>query len=66
MQTTLITAAVAGLVLVVGITALVLSGWFPRLAALAARGLECLLSMGEPQPLTPKDRAEIVARLWVP
>ncbi len=64
MQTTLITAAVAGLVLVVGITALVLSGWFPRLAALAANGLERLFSTGE--PLTPRERAEIVARLWVP
>jgi hypothetical protein len=44
----------------------VLTGWFPRLAALAARSLESLLCHGEPPRLTPRDRAELIARLWVP
>lgn len=66
MQTALTVGIAVGLAAVVAGTAVVLSGWFPRLAALAANGLDRLFSMGQPQPLTPQERAEIVARLWVP
>lgn len=41
------------------------AGWFPRLAALTARGLETLLRDGQPRRLDPRDRAEMMARLWV-
>ncbi|MFB3053375.1 MAG: hypothetical protein ACE1ZT_05860 [Dehalococcoidia bacterium] len=44
----------------------VLTGWFSRLAALAALSLESVLRHGEPLRLDPRDRAELIARLWVP
>ncbi len=66
METALIAGIAVGLAIVVAGSAVVLSGWFPRLAALAANGLDRLLSMGEAKPLTPQERAEIIARLWVP
>lgn len=43
----------------------VTAGWFPRLAALTARGLETLHPSGQPRRLDPRDRAEMMARLWV-
>ncbi len=66
METALIAGIAVGLAIVVAGSAVVLSGWFPRLAALAANGLDRLFSMGEAKPLTPQERAEIIARLWVP
>lgn len=66
METALIAGIAFGLTIVVAGSAVVLSGWFPRLAALAANGLDRLFSMGEAKPLTPQERAEINARLWVP
>ncbi len=66
MLTALIIATTAtALTLTIAVLA-VLTGWFPRLAALAARSLESLLCRGEPPRLTPRDRAELMARLWVP
>ena len=44
----------------------VLTGWFPRPAALAALSLGSFLRHGEPPRLDPRDRAELIARLWVP
>ncbi len=66
METALIGGIAAGLAVAIAGTAVVLSGWFPRLAAKAANGLDRLFSMGEAKPLTPQERAEIIARLWVP
>ncbi len=66
MLTALIIATTAtALVLTIAVLT-VLTGWFPRLAALAALSLESLLCRGEPQRLNPRDRAELIARLWVP
>ena len=44
----------------------VLTGWFPRPAALAALSLESLLHRGDPLPLDPRDRAQPIARPLVP
>ncbi|MCH7576185.1 MAG: hypothetical protein IH822_00065 [Chloroflexi bacterium] len=66
MLTALIIATTAtALVLAIAVIT-VLTGWFPRLAALAALSLESLLCRGEPLRLNPRDRAELIARLWVP
>ncbi|MFB3093331.1 MAG: hypothetical protein ACE1ZN_02845 [Dehalococcoidia bacterium] len=66
MLTALIIAMTAtALVLAIAVIT-VLTGWFPRLAALAALSLESLLCRGEPPQLNPRDRAELIARLWVP
>ncbi len=66
MLTALIIATTAtALVLTIAVLT-VLTGWFPRLAALAALSLESLLRRGEPPRLNARDRAELMARLWVP
>ncbi len=66
MLTALIIAMTAtALVLAIAVIT-VLTGWFPRLAALAARSLESLLCRGEPPRLSRRDRTEMMARLWVP
>ena len=65
MLTALIIATTAtALILTIAVIS-VLTGWFPRLAALAAHSLESLLC-GESPRLSPRDRAELIARLWVP
>ncbi len=66
MLTALIIATTATALILIIAVLTVLTGWFPRLAALAARSLESLLCRGEPPRLTPRDRAELIARLWVP
>ena len=66
MLTALIIATTATALILAIAVLTVLTGWFPRLAALAARSLESLLCRGEPPRLTPRDRAELIARLWVP
>ncbi len=66
MLTALIIAATATALILTIAVLTVLTGWFPRLAALAARSLESLLCRGEPPRLSPRDRAELMARLWVP
>ncbi|MEE8385063.1 MAG: hypothetical protein V3S01_04025 [Dehalococcoidia bacterium] len=60
----IIATTVTALILTMAVIT-VLIGWFPRLAALAVHSLESLLCGGEPR-LSPRDRAELVARLWVP
>ncbi len=66
MLTALIIATTATALILTIAVLTVLTGWFPRLAALAARSLESLLCRGEPPQLNPRDRAELIARLWVP
>jgi len=44
---------------------MVLAGWFPRLAALAARGLKAVFPSGQPRLLDLRERAEMTARLWI-
>jgi len=66
MLTALIIALTATTFILAAVTLTVLTGWFPRLAALAARGLEMVLSSGQAPRLDPRDRAELIARLWVP
>ncbi len=66
MLTALIIASTATALTLTIAVLTVLTGWFPRLAALAARSLESLLCRGEPPRLSPRDRAELMARLWVP
>ena len=66
MLTALIIATTATALILTIAVITVLTGWFPRLAALAAYGLKSLLGGGEPPRLSPRDRAELIARLWVP
>lgn len=66
MLTALITATTAVLFLLVAALVVVLTGWFPRLAALAARAIDLLPRYGESPQLDPRERSELLARLWVP
>lgn len=66
MLTALIIATTATALILTIAVLTVLTGWFPRPAALAALSLESLLHRGEPLRLDPRDRAELIARLWVP
>ena len=66
MLTALIIATTATALILTFAVITALTGGFPRLAALAAHSLESLLRSGEPLRLSPRDRAELVARLWVP
>jgi hypothetical protein len=65
MVTALIIALAATAFMLAAVILTVLAGWFPRLAALAARGLEMVLPGGQPRRLDPRERAEMVARLWI-
>lgn len=65
MVTALIIALTATALVLVAVILTVAAGWFPRFGALAARGLEAVLPGGQPQRLNPRDRAEMIARLWV-
>jgi hypothetical protein len=64
-MTALIIALAATAFILAAAILTVLTGWFPRLAALAARGLEAVLPGGQPRRLDPRDRAEMIARLWI-
>ncbi len=66
MVTALIIALTATAFVLAALILTVLAGWFSRLAAPAARGLEMILTGGQPRRLDPRDRAEMMARLWVP
>ncbi len=67
MLTALTIAATATALILTATVLTIVTGWFPRLAALAARGLMVFLHGGCEQPgLSPRDRSELVARLWVP
>ncbi len=65
MVTALIIALAATAFMLAAVIFTILAGWFPRLAALAARGLEMVLPGGQPRRLDPRERAEMVARLWI-
>jgi hypothetical protein len=65
MVTALIIALAATAFMLAAVILTVLAGWFPRLAAVAARGLEMVLPGGPPRRLDPRERAEMVARLWI-
>ena len=65
MVTALIIALAATAFMLAAVILTVLAGWFPRLAAVAARGLEMVLPSGQPRRLDPRERAEMVARLWI-
>jgi hypothetical protein len=64
-MTALIMALAATALILAAVILTVLTGWFPRLAAVAARGLEAVLRGGQPRRLDPRDRAEMAARLWI-
>jgi hypothetical protein len=66
MVTALIIALAATAFMLAAVIFTVLAGLFPRLAAIAARGLEMVLPSGQPRRLDPRERAELVARLWIP
>lgn len=66
MLTALIIALTASAFMVAAVILTVLTGWFPRLTALTARGIDLLSSHGETRRLDPRERSELVARLWVP
>ena len=66
MLTALIIATTATALILTFAVITALTGGFPPLAALAAHSLKSLLGGGEPLRLSPQDRAELVARLWVP
>jgi hypothetical protein len=65
MVTALIIALAATAFILAAAILTVLTGWFPRLAVLAARGLERALPTPAPSRLDPRDRAELAARLWL-
>ena len=65
MVTALIIALAATAFMLAAVILTILAGWFPRLAAVAARGLEMVLPGGQPRRLDPRERAEMVARLWI-
>lgn len=66
MVTALIIALAATAFILAAVLLTVLAGWFPRLAALAARGLETVLPAPARRRLDLRDRAELAARLWLP
>ena len=66
MLAALIIAAIAATLTLAVAILTVVTGWFPRLAALGARLLDLLLCCGETPRLTQRDRSEMIARLWVP
>ena len=65
MVTALIIALAATAFVLAAVILTVLAGWFPRLADLAARGQEMVLPGGQPRRLDPRERADMVARLWI-
>jgi hypothetical protein len=65
MVTALIIALTATALVLAASILIVLAGSFPRLAAVTARGLETVLPGGQPRRLDPRDRADMIARLWV-
>ena len=66
MLTALIITATATALVLAAIVLSVLTGWFPRLAAVGARSVAAVLWRGEPTKLSRRERYELIARLWVP
>ena len=62
----LITTAIAAALTLTATVLTVVSGWLRRLTALSVRGLELSLRGGGTPRLSPRERSELVARLWVP
>jgi hypothetical protein len=66
MLTALIITTTATTLVLAAVVLTIVTGWFPRLAALAVRSLEFLLWRGDTPRLDPRERSELMARLWVP
>ena len=66
MLTALIITVTATALVLAAIVLAVLTGWFPRLAAIAARSLAALIWPSQPRRLSRRERYELIARLWVP
>ena len=66
MLTALIITATATALVLAAIVLAIVTGWFPRLAAIIARILATLLWPSEPRKLSRRERYELLARLWVP
>ncbi|HLB26217.1 MAG TPA: hypothetical protein VJN32_01090 [Dehalococcoidia bacterium] len=66
MLTALIITATATALVLAAVALAVLTGWFPRLAAIAARALAATIWPGQPTKLSRRERYELIARLWVP
>ena len=66
MLAALITATTTAILLLAAALVVVLTGWFPHLAAFTARAIDLIPWYGEPQRLDPRERSELLARLWVP
>jgi len=66
MLTALIITATATALVLAAIVLAVLTGWFPRLAAIAARSLAALIWPSQPRRLSRRERYELIGRLWVP
>ncbi len=62
----LITTATATALTLAATVPTVLTGCLRRFTALFGRGLEASLRHGGTPRLSPRDRSELVARLWVP
>ncbi len=62
----LITTATAAALTLAATVLTVVTGCLRRLTALSVRGLEAFLRCGGTPRLSPRDRSELVARLWVP
>lgn len=65
MVTALDIALAATAFILATVIVMVLAGCFPRLAAMAARGLEAVFPSGQPRRLDLRERAEMTARLWI-
>ncbi|HLA18111.1 MAG TPA: hypothetical protein VJ253_02185 [Dehalococcoidia bacterium] len=66
MLTALIITATATALVLAAIILAVVTGWFPRLAAIAARSLAAILWPSQPRRLSRRERYELIGRLWVP
>ena len=66
MLTALIITATATALVLAAIVLTVVTGWFPRLAAIAARSFAAILWPSQPRRLRRRERYELIGRLWVP
>ena len=66
MLTALIITATATALVLAAIVLAIVTGWFPRLAAIAARSLAALIWPSQPRRLSRRERYELIGRLWVP
>ncbi len=66
MLTALIILTIATVLVLTAGLIVILTGRFTRLAALTARSSDLLTPHGETPQLDPRERSELLARLWVP